>query len=133
MTPGTHSGMQTGAITPEMNAIQQGAFRALADPTRRQILLHLSQSDLTIGEVSEQFDITRGAVKKHLTILEEGRLISVHPKGRERINRLEPQALKSVAEWLDYFSQFWDAKLSKLQRAVEIHQKSQSDKDSNNE
>ena len=133
MTLNLQRGSQGSATTPEMNAIQQGTFRALSDPTRRQILMHLSHSDLTIGEVSAQFEITRGAVKKHLTILEEGRLISVHPKGRERINRLEPQALKSVAEWLDYFSQFWDAKLSKLQRAVESHQQSQSDKDSNNE
>jgi len=97
----------------------QGAFRALADPSRRAMLRHLSEGDMTIGEVGSHFDMTRAAVKKHLTVLEEGRLISVHPKGRERINRLEPMALKSVVDWLTYFSKFWDEKLDKLQAAVE--------------
>jgi DNA-binding transcriptional ArsR family regulator len=102
-----------------MNASEQGAFRALADPTRRQILMHLSTADMTIAEVSNHFDMTRGAVKKHLSILEEGRLISVHPKGRERINHLEPEGLKSAANWLNYFNQFWDDKLSRMKTAIE--------------
>lgn len=96
----------------------QGAFRALADPTRRAILLHLSASDMTIGEVVGHFDMTRAAVKKHLMVLEEGALISVHASGRERINRLEPMGLKSIADWINYFSRFWDERLSKLQTAI---------------
>ncbi len=102
-----------------MIAAEQGAFRALADPTRRQILMHLSRADMTIGEVSDRFDMTRGAIKKHLTILEEGRLISVRSSGRERINRLEPLGLKSATEWLNYFNQFWDDKLVALRTAIE--------------
>ena len=74
--------------------IVQGAFRALADPTRRDIVKLLSQRDMTIGEVSDCFAMTRAAVKKHLIVLEEGRLISVQPSGRERINRLVP------SQWL---------------------------------
>lgn len=102
-------------ITPEI----QNTFRALADPSRRMMLKHMSKGDMTIGEVASHFDMTRAAVKKHLTVLEEGNLISVHPRGRERINRLEPLALKSVTDWLNYFSNFWDTKLDKLQIAVE--------------
>lgn len=105
-----------------MNTAVQGAFRALADPTRRQILLHLSQADMTIAEVSDHFDMTRGAIKKHLIILEEGQLISVHASGRERINRLEPMAMKSVSDWLNYFNQFWDNKLGDLRNAIENNQ-----------
>lgn len=97
----------------------QGAFRALADPTRRDILVFLSRQDMTIGEVAGRFDITRAAVKKHLTILEQGALISVHPSGREKINRLEPKGLKSVADWLNYFDRFWDERLHDLQNAIE--------------
>jgi DNA-binding transcriptional ArsR family regulator len=97
----------------------QPAFRALADPSRRMILMHLSERDMTIGEVADQFEMTRAAVKKHLTVLEEGHLISVHSRGRERINRLEPLGLKSAADWLSYFSQYWDTRLGKLQNAVE--------------
>jgi len=100
----------------------QNAFRALADPTRRGILLFLSEQDMTIGEVCKNFDMTRAAVKKHLNILEEGALISVHTNGRERINHLEARSLKSATEWLNYFNQFWDERLSKLQEAVEMEE-----------
>lgn len=107
---------------------EQGAFRALADPTRRQILVHLGNSDMTIAQVSDHFDMTRGAVKKHLTILEEGNLISVHPNGRERINRLEPEGIRAAADWLNHFNRYWDEKLGALHRAIENEQHSESEK-----
>ena len=102
-----------------MTAEHQAAFRALADPNRRMILMHLSDGDMTIGEVASRFDMTRAAVKKHLIILEEGKLISVQSKGRERINRLEPEGLKPVSDWVGYFSQFWDDRLGRLRDAIE--------------
>ncbi len=105
----------------------QGAFRALADPTRRAILMHLSGGDMTIAEVADNFSMTRAAVKKHLSILEDGQLISVHPRGRERVNRLEPLGLKQVSDWLGYFNRFWDDKLLELQRAVEDHERNNHD------
>jgi DNA-binding transcriptional ArsR family regulator len=107
----------------------QGAFRALSDPTRRGILMLLSERDMTIADVSEHFDITRAAVKKHLNILQEGALISVRSSGRERINKLEPLGLKSAVDWLNYFNQFWDQKLSALQQAVENEQNNQKEED----
>lgn len=105
----------------------QGAFRALADPTRRDILVFLSRQDMTISEVAGRFDMTRAAVKKHLTILEQGALISVHPSGREKINRLEPHGLKSVADWLNYFDRFWDERLHNLQEAIEEEERQNDD------
>lgn len=97
----------------------QNTFRAIADPTRRSIIALLSKKDMTIAEVSSHFDMTRAAVKKHLIILEEGDLISVHPKGREKTNRLEPAALKNIADWLAHFDHFWDEKLNNLTHAIE--------------
>ena len=105
----------------------QGAFRALSDPTRRAILMHLSRQDMTIGEVVERFDVTRAAIKKHLTILEEGELIRVDAQGRERINRLQPQGLKVVSDWVAYFDRFWDDRLAALQQAVEQHEQAKRD------
>jgi len=99
-----------------MNPKIQHSFKALADPTRREILVHLSQEDMTIAEITEQFDMTRAAIKKHLTILENGRLITVKKSGRERINSLETEGLKTVTDWLHYFDQFWDKKLDSLLR-----------------
>ena len=110
------------------NTEVQGAFRALADPTRRDILLLLSEQDMTIAQVSDRFDMTRAAIKKHLTVLEEGDLISVHPNGRERVNRLEPLGLKSVSDWLDYFNNFWDERLTTLKEVVEQQEKTKGKK-----
>ncbi len=101
-----------------MEAELQVTFRALSDPTRRAILMHLHQGDMTIGEVTDKFDITRAAIKKHLTILEQGKVISVQTSGRERINHLEPMALKPVSEWINFFSAFWDEHLTKLQQTI---------------
>lgn len=105
----------------------QGAFRALGDPTRRQILVHLADGDLTIGELVDRFPMTRAAVKKHLTVLEEGRLITVRPRGRERVNRLEPEGLRVTAQWISTFSRFWDDRLGDLQAAIEQEGQSTND------
>ena len=75
-----------------MTADAQATFRALADPSRRAILIHLSKGDMSIGDVADRFTMTRAAIKKHLTVLEQGKLISIEVRGRERINRLEPPA-----------------------------------------
>lgn len=106
----------------ELNSNLQSSFKALADPTRRNILRHLSTRDMTVKELTDQFDITRAAVKKHLTVLETGNLISSHRKGRDRINKLQPEALRSVQEWLSYFDQFWDERLSELKNAIDSEQ-----------
>jgi len=97
----------------------QNAFRALADPTRRDILRMLNSKDMTIAQVAAQFDMTRAAVKKHLTVLSDGGLITVEASGRERINRLNPVGLAPVLSWLEYFDRFWDDRLSDLKTAIE--------------
>jgi len=97
----------------------QNSFKALADPTRRSILIHLSEKDMTIGEVTDQFDMTRAAVKKHLSILENGKLISVRSSGRECINSLDIKGLREITDWLSYFDQFWDTKLGALGNAID--------------
>lgn len=102
-----------------MNQNLQSSFKALADPTRRMILMHLSTQDMTVKELTDHFDMTRAAVKKHLTILENGKLITAHRQGRDRINKLDTLGLKSVTEWLNYFDQFWDERLDKLKNAIE--------------
>ncbi|WP_299672083.1 metalloregulator ArsR/SmtB family transcription factor [uncultured Roseobacter sp.] len=97
----------------------QSAFRALADPTRRDILVMLRDRDLTIAEVAENFDMTRAAVKKHLTVLSDGGLITTRTSGRERINALNPTGIDPVMDWLTYFDIFWDDRLAKLKTEIE--------------
>ena len=104
-----------------MKADLQPSFRALGDPTRRAILRELSQEDLTITQVVDRFDLTRTAVRKHLTILEEGSMITVTPRGKERVNQLNTTGLKRAADWFDYFDRYWDSKLGSLKNAVETN------------
>ncbi len=97
----------------------QSVFRALADPTRRDILVMLRGRDLTIAEVAENFDMTRAAVKKHLTVLSDGGLIHTTTRGRERVNSLNPAGIGPVRDWFSYFDGFWDDRLSALKDAIE--------------
>ncbi|MEX0319274.1 MAG: ArsR/SmtB family transcription factor [Ruegeria sp.] len=101
----------------------QYAFRALADPTRRDIVRMLAADEMTIAQLTERFDMTRAAVKKHLTVLSDGGLITVEPRGRERVNRLNPQGMEPVLDWFSYFDQFWDDRLADLKEAIERKKK----------
>ena len=104
----------------------QLSFRALSDSTRLEILRQLSQQELTITEVVNKFDLTRTAVRKHLTILEEGKLISITTKGKERVSKLNPIGFKSASDWFNYFDQYWDCTLVSLKNAIEKDTQSQS-------
>lgn len=97
----------------------QPVFRALSDPTRRDILKMLGNRPMTIAEVSDQFAMTRAAVKKHLVVLSDGGLIEVEARGRERVNSLNADALRPVADWLGWFESFWDSRLDALKSAIE--------------
>ncbi|WP_044006988.1 metalloregulator ArsR/SmtB family transcription factor [Jannaschia sp. CCS1] len=97
----------------------QSTFKALADPTRRDILALLGSRDMSIGDVASHFDMTRPAVKKHLAVLAQGQLITVTPKGRERINAINPDGFRAMESWLSTFDRFWDDRLAALKSAVE--------------
>lgn len=102
-----------------MTGHEQMGFRALADPTRRDILKMLASQEMTIAEVAENFDMTRAAVKKHLKVLNDGGLISVEVSGRSRVNALNPEGLRRVFSWFSYFDAFWDDRLSVLKSEIE--------------
>ncbi|MCR9271221.1 MAG: ArsR/SmtB family transcription factor [Henriciella sp.] len=98
---------------------EQLIFKAIADPTRRSIMAMLADRECSLGEIASNYEMTRPAVTKHLKVLEQGGLIRVRARGRERLHRLQPEALKTVSDWLGFFSQFWDEKLDNLKREVE--------------
>ena len=102
-----------------MTGAEQMGFRALADPTRRSILQLLANNDMSIAEVADNFQMTRAAVKKHLTILNDGDLISVEVDGRSRMNSLNLDGLKQVFDWFDYFDAFWEERLNTLKSEIE--------------
>ncbi|MEM7471340.1 MAG: metalloregulator ArsR/SmtB family transcription factor [Pseudomonadota bacterium] len=104
---------------PASTHTEQQTFRALADPTRRDILRHLAAQDMTIAQVAENFDMTRAAIKKHLTLLSDGGLITVTPRGREKINALNKEGFAPLFDWFEFFDQFWDDRLTALKSAIE--------------
>lgn len=102
-------------------------FAALADPTRRAILARLAQGEASVGELAEPFDISLPAVSKHLKVLEKAGLISRGKEAQWRPARLEPMALKGVAEWLEHYRRFWDQNFDRLDAYLTKIQKGDPD------
>ena len=89
-------------------------FAALADPTRRAILARLAQGEASVGDLAAPFDISLPAVSKHLKVLEKAGLISRGREAQWRPARLEPMAMRSIAEWLETYRRFWDGGFDRL-------------------
>lgn len=92
------------------------AFRALAEPRRRDILLLVQDRELTAGEIASRFEVTRPAISQHLKVLTKAGLISLRPQGTRRLYRARPEGLEELRR---YLGQFWDEKLFLLARAAE--------------
>ncbi|MGP4059215.1 ArsR/SmtB family transcription factor [Halobacillus sp. H74] len=100
-------------------APKHDAFQAIADSSRREMLKLLAERDSSIKEISDHFTISRTAIVKHLKVLSDASLVSDRKSGREKIYSLQPAQLLEVKEWVSYFEQFWDNKLSMLKHMVE--------------
>jgi DNA-binding transcriptional ArsR family regulator len=96
--------------------MRRDVFQAIADPTRRQIIGLLAKQPLNLNALSEQFDISRPAVSKHIRILTECGLIHIKQAGRERYCYPRFEKLKEVSEWTDKYRAFWTAKLEALEQ-----------------
>lgn len=81
-------------------------FSALADPTRRAILLQLLAGDLTVKQVAADHDMSLAAVSKHLQILTRAGVVRQNKQGREKICQLEPESLRAVSLWMEGFGAF---------------------------
>jgi len=95
-------------------------FGALADPTRRAILAHLSESpDATVGEIARPFAMTLPAVSKHLRVLEDAGLLARRREGREHHCRVLPAPMRTASEWIARYEKFWEGRLDALARYLE--------------
>ena len=104
-------------------------FAALADPTRRAILARLALGETSVSELAEPFDMSLPAVSKHLKVLERARLITRGREAQWRPCRIEPEALKSVDEWLESYRRFWEERFDRLEDYLrELQAKEKSDK-----
>lgn len=89
-------------------------FAALADPTRRAVVVRLSRRDATVGELAAPFRMSLPAVSKHLSVLERAGLISRERRGRHQVCNLRTEHLAVAANWLERHRDFWTDQLAAL-------------------
>ena len=87
---------------------------ALADPTRRAILKHLSQKEARVTEIAQPFNMSLNAVSKHILILERARLVHRRRQGREHFLSASPEPLNEAADWIDEYRRTWEERLDRL-------------------
>ena len=90
-------------------------FQAIGDSNRRLMLRLLSKESLTINSLAQHFDMTRPAVSKHVKILYTAGFITIRDMGRERHCTLNQKGFHELQSWIDYFDQFWQTRLKKLE------------------
>ena len=83
-------------------------FAALADPTRRAILLRLAEGEVTVTELAEPFAMSMPAISKHLKVLEKAGLVSRSRDAQRRPVRLEAAPIEEANVWTERYRQFWD-------------------------
>lgn len=94
--------------------MRRDIFQAIADPTRRAILLLIASQSMTPNALAENFNSTRQAVSKHLRILTECELVKPEQKGREIFYSLEIDKMKEIDQWLEKFKKIWETRFHQL-------------------
>jgi len=95
--------------------LRRDVFQAIADPTRRAILLLVATQSMTAGAIASNFDTARPTVSKHLQILTECELLEQEQNGREMYYHFNPDKMKEIAEFIEPFRKFWDDRFNKLE------------------
>ena len=90
-------------------------FKALSDPTRRDVFERLTSGPRAVGELAEELPVTRPAVSQHLKALKDAGLVTEQRDGTRRVYQIDPAGLGEMRAWLD---QFWDSALAAFQAEV---------------
>jgi DNA-binding transcriptional ArsR family regulator len=93
-------------------------FQAIADPTRRAILMLLAVNAMTPNALAEHFDTSRQAVSKHIQILSECDVVSQKQQGREIIYQIEIEKMKEIDVWLERFRKIWEDRFDQLDNVL---------------
>jgi DNA-binding transcriptional ArsR family regulator len=95
--------------------LRRDVFQAIADPTRRAILLLVATQSMTAGAIAANFDTARPTVSKHLQILTACKLLKQEHDGREVHYFLNGKNMKEIADFIEPFRQMWDDRFNKLE------------------
>lgn len=98
--------------------LRRDVFQAIADPTRRAILVLLATKTLTAGAIAANFDTARPTVSKHLQILTECDLLAKEQTGREIYYRLNAKKMREIADFIEPFRKMWDDRFNKLEAVM---------------
>jgi len=99
--------------------MRRDVFQAIADPTRREILGMIAHKSLNINSVTENFDVSRAAIYKHMKILTECGLLEIKQKGRERFCEGKLERLNEISDWVAQYREFWEARFDALDNYLE--------------
>jgi len=95
--------------------LRRDVFQAIADPTRRAILLLLASQSLTAGTIAANFHTARPTISKHLQILTECSLLKQEQNGREIYYHINAKKMKEVADFIEPFRKMWDERFNKIE------------------
>jgi DNA-binding transcriptional ArsR family regulator len=98
--------------------LRRDVFQAIADPTRRAILLLVAAQSMTAGAIAANFDTARPTVSKHLQILTECELLKQEQNGREVYYQINAKKMKAVANFIEPFRAMWDDRFNKLETVM---------------
>jgi DNA-binding transcriptional ArsR family regulator len=98
---------------------REAVFRAIADPTRRDILALLRSRKCSVGEIAANFRSSRPAISKHIRLLRSVGLVVTKREGKARICRLNAEPLRDISNWLRDYELLWGESLRGLKRYVE--------------
>lgn len=101
--------------------LRRDVFQAIADPTRRAILLLVASQAMTAGAIAANFDTARPTVSKHLQILTECELLEQEQQGREIYYLLNAKKMKEVADFIEPFRNMWEERFNKLETIMKKH------------
>jgi len=107
--------------------LRRDVFQAIADPTRRAILLLVASQSMTAGAIAANFDTARPTVSKHLQILTECELLAQEQNGREMYYHLNPKKMKEIADYLEPFRKLWEDRFNKLEAVMKKYKTEKKD------
>ena len=103
--------------------LRRDVFQAIADPTRRAILLLVASQSLTAGAIASNFDTARPTVSKHLQILTECELLKQEQTGREIYYHINAKKMKEIADWLEPYRKMWEGRFTAIEGLLNEMQK----------
>lgn len=98
--------------------LRRDIYQAIADPTRRSILVLLASQTLTAGAIANNFDVARPTISKHIQILSECELIESNQQGREIYYQIKIEKMKEIDKWLEQFRKIWEDRFNQLDRVL---------------